>query len=610
MKKEYVFRFALAMCIFFLVYQFGVKPLFSNVSKPSANSGKWAEGLNSDAKPGYDVIVLGEDPEGIAAAVSAARLGAKTLLLAEGADLGGVISRCKLSQLEIPMGQSKKLLNGGILSEIYKELGNEFSLAKYMETVGGLVKNEKSLNVEFGVAFDSLMLEGGRIAGINALSGSEGKTYKGRFFIDATREGKLLDACKVPYTTGSEDLNLKNSFVPAALNFEMKGPIATDIIKLVQSKDGSLLKGFSDYKVLDTDIRIDNIQIFFPEEKRIILQGLEIENVNPMDSHQVAEAYDTAVKEAKNIADFLSKEFIQFKAWKFSEPAKSFYFRENRHFTGLYRLSVNDVLENRYFDDTIAMGASPVQSSKFANNGIYLTGNPVQYGIPLGCLVPLEPGNLMMIGAKASYSSLASTSAGTFGTGIAEGEASGVTAVYSLLRDIDPSEIIKDRESITELRGYLTRQGMYLPLMKFENANSSNWSYPAVRQLLTMGLIAGGMGNEFGFDKEAGEKDLAVILLNGIYRLGDDKYSLELDSKLRPHFTDAVLTRERAAEILDEMYGEKADAASAYKVACEKGYINDVMQLRLKDKKILTMDDVYYLGDYNIKLFTGKDIKN
>jgi hypothetical protein len=47
-----------------------------------------------------------------------------------------------------------------------------------------------------------------------------------------------------------------------------------------------------------------------------------------------------------------------------------------------------------------------------------------------------------------------------------------------------------------------------------------------------------------------------------------------------------------------------------YNKIAKQGYINDMMQLRLKEKKNLTMDDVYYLGAYNIKMYTGKDIKD
>ena len=610
MKKEFVFRLALALCIFFLVYQFGIKPIFNDNLKKSPSGVNWSEGLSSGSREGYDIIVLGGEPEGVAAAVSAARLGARTLLLAEGPDLGGVISRCMLSQLEAPSGSDNKLLGGSILSELYKELGSQFPAEKYTAAAARLTEKEKTLEVRVGSRFDSAVMGGGRLTDVNMAEGTGKKTYKGRFFIDATREGDLLEACKIPYVTGSGDLNLKDSFMPASLNFEMTGPAATDIKKLLQSDKSLFFKGLSEYRALDVNTRINDLRIFYPEAKKIILQGLEIADVSPMDGQRAGQAYATAVKEAENLALFLSGKFPQFKDWKFSKPAQAFYFRETKHFTGLYRLSVNDILENKYFDDTVAMGSYPIQTGKFAGGGMYLAGKPVQYGIPLGCLIPADVGNLLMVGSKASYSSLSASSAGTLGVGITEGEAAGVAAVYALLRSADPAEIVKDHEMTQELRSFLTKQKMYLPQQKFENKNASNWSYPAVRQLLTLGLIAGGAENDFDFDGGAKEKDLAVVLLNGIYRLGSGSYTLALDSRIRPYFSEKALTREAAAQILNALYGEKTPAGSAYGLACEKGRVNDIMRLRLKDKEILTMDDVYYLGAYNIKLFTGKDIKD
>lgn len=605
MKKEFVFRLAVALFIFFFVYQFGIRPIFVQPSE----RGQWAEGFSLNTGPDYDVVVLGEDPEGIAAAVSAARLGARTLLLAEGEDLGGIVARCKLVRLEMPSGQNSRLLNGGLLSEFFKELDGQFSVEKYRNTAEKLVAREKTLRVVYGAAFASAILEGGRLAGVNVKTGEETESFRGRFFIDATRDGSLLEACEVPFITGSGDLNLSGSFMPAMLNFEMTGPMTDGVKKLVNTQEDKFLKGVSDYKVHDSSIRIDNMKVYFTEEGKIVVEGIEAANVNPMDPDQVARVYGVAVKEAEALAFYLSNKFAEFKDWEYSESAKTLYFKENRHFSGLYRLDVNEVLENKYFDDTVAMGSYAIQLDKFADSGIYLAGKPVQYGIPLGCLVPAGPGNLMMVGSKASYSSLAASSAGTLGVGIAEGEASGVTAVYSLIRNTDPAAIIKDRDRIRELRDYLIRQKMYFPFERFDNKNSDHWSYPAVRQLLTLGLIAGGEENDYHFEAAAGEKDLAFILLNGVYRLGDAKYNLELDSKIRAHFNADPLTKEKAALILDELYGENADVESAYRIACEKKYINDVMQLRLKDKKILTIDDVYYLGAYNIKLYTGKDIK-
>jgi alkyl hydroperoxide reductase subunit AhpF len=110
MKKEFIFRMVLALGIFFLVYQFGIKPIVGDkISKStqttSDKSAEWVKSFVPSDGDGYDVIVYGEEPDGIAAAVSSARLGAKTLLLPQGKDLGGVVSHSMLTDLELPFGK-------------------------------------------------------------------------------------------------------------------------------------------------------------------------------------------------------------------------------------------------------------------------------------------------------------------------------------------------------------------------------------------------------------------------------------------------------------------------------------------------------------------------
>lgn len=611
MKKEFAFRFVLALGIFFLVYQFGIKPVFGNFShKSTATAGNWTKDISSSGQDDYDVIILGGEPDGIAAAVSAARLGARTLLLSEGKDLGGVISHCLLYDLEIPYGLNNEMLDRGILYELSRKLGSKFSVQKYISEVNSMVGSEKNIEVKYETVLDSPIITTHRLKGLNVDIGGEKKAYTGKIFIDSTRDGKLLAACKVPFVTGSEDLNLVGSFMPVKLYFEMQGKNAAGIEELIKSGKDGFIKKLKEYRPLYINSRINGLSIYNAGNGKIVVQGLETVGLNVVDKQKLAGSYKDAVKEAENLSVFLSGEFKQFKGWKFLKAADEFYIRESKHFSGEYVLTVNNILDNTYFGSTIAMGSYPVQFGKLTDAGSYTAGKPIQYGIPLGCIIPLNIDNILMTGAKISYSSLAASSAGTIGTGIATGEAAGVTAVYCILGKAYPAEIEseKSQQMLDELRRLLMKQKFYLPKIKTENRNAADWSFPAVRQLLSLGLVAGGADNNYNFDRKAKQQDLAILLLNGIYRLNPDSYSLDLDARIRPYFKDDTLTREKAAEILVTLYNMTDSTKTAYEQACEQGFVNDVMQLRFKNKSILTMDDVYYLSVYNIKLFTKKDI--
>ncbi|MBP3341058.1 MAG: FAD-dependent oxidoreductase, partial [Peptococcaceae bacterium] len=71
----------------------------------------------------YDVIVMGTEPEGIAAAVSAARNGMKTLLLGEDKALGGLMTIGELNFIDMCESRDGTVLTQGFFQEFYDAVG-------------------------------------------------------------------------------------------------------------------------------------------------------------------------------------------------------------------------------------------------------------------------------------------------------------------------------------------------------------------------------------------------------------------------------------------------------------------------------------------------------
>ncbi|MDD3148674.1 MAG: FAD-dependent oxidoreductase, partial [Candidatus Riflebacteria bacterium] len=95
----------------------------------------------------YDVIVTGGDAEGIAAAVAAARCGAKTLLVDTRPVPGGLLTRGWLNTIDLNLGHSGLPLNGGIFSEIYQQLDDQSFDVTHMETLLiRLIESESNLD--------------------------------------------------------------------------------------------------------------------------------------------------------------------------------------------------------------------------------------------------------------------------------------------------------------------------------------------------------------------------------------------------------------------------------------------------------------------------------
>ncbi|HEX2946782.1 MAG TPA: FAD-dependent oxidoreductase [Clostridia bacterium] len=612
MKKEHVFRLVLALGIFFLVYQFGIKPIFFNDNQTTkTNAQYWAGQLPKDSGTDYDVIVYGAEPQGISAALSSARLGARTLLISKDSDLGGIITDCMIPELELPAGQNGILLNSGILSELNKLLGRSFTGEKYLEVVKKLVSDEKNLKVLYNSAITGVTKSGVYLETLDLHTDKEDMKLSARMFIDASDDGALLDSCKVPYITGSEDLGLEKSFMPVGLNFEMTADSGVaikqdELGKLVKS--GEFYSRLNKYEVLYMHSRVDRLGVYFPDTGKVVISGLTVSDIDVTDTKDMEQAYKKEAEEARNLAAYLSENFSEFKGLSFSRAADSLRIVESRHYRGVSTLTVNNILDNKYPAETVAMGSYPVMIGKFASKGQFVAGKGIQYGISLGSLVPEKTSNLLMAGPRVSYTSLAASSAGTVGTSTAAGEAAGVAAVFCVARNENPANLNRENERFDEFKSMLGGTGMYLPNEAIKREFEDNWAYPAARQLLTLGLIGGGVKNDLKYDDPARQKDLAYILINGVYRLDRNAYTLDLDSRLRPYLSDSKLNYENTIKILGALYDFKGDTQTIYSKLCDQNRINQVMQLRLDESRGLTLSDVYYLGAYSIKSFTGKEI--
>lgn len=613
MKKELVFRLVLVLCIAFVVYQFGFKPYLSTGLPMGETVKKNRVAVNKpeEGETGYDVIVAGEEPDGIAAAVSASRTGARTLLVSESPGLGGTVTRALNNEFNLVYGHKKELLNRGFYIEIIRRLGKDASLDRYESVVGDIVKGEENLDVIYGAENLKPIMNGNTVVGVSVFLNGEEKLYRGKRIIDATKNGKLLVQCGVRYFEGSEDLNMKSSYMPVRLNFELEGVNYKDAVKEIETYGSNFDFILGKYSTSNVHIRIAGFDIAGNGSERVIVKGIEAFGLDVGNEKELKALYDAAVFEAKEFARFLSSRFNAFKNARFARAGGIFIIPEYRHFAGEYVLAVRDILENRDFKDKIAMGSNPVEAGKFAEGGKkYIVGKPVQYGMPIGCIIPAKVENILMTGGKISYSSLAASSAANMAVDVAVGQSAGIIAAYSAMKNVSPRQMALnlDEETAGEIRRLQKRQGMYLPNFNIENKNASHWCYKALIELCSLGLVAGGSENDYRFGDDAKQEDLGYILLNGVYRLSPEKYSLEFDSGVRPYLNAEKLTKDKMAEILLRFHGKQVPRENVFEAACRLGYIDEQAQSRLRNKNAPTLEDVYYVGAHNIKLYTGKSI--
>ncbi len=145
----------------------------------------------------YDVAVYGGTPAGVTAAIQAAKLGRKVVLISHNQHVGGMTSG-GLTATDV----GKEDTIGGLALEFYKRLGKvvDYSPSE-AETLYRKMLDEAGVAVIYSSFLKSVEMSDGRIGSISL---ETGKTIKASVFIDSTYEGDLLAAANVSYRVGRE----------------------------------------------------------------------------------------------------------------------------------------------------------------------------------------------------------------------------------------------------------------------------------------------------------------------------------------------------------------------------------------------------------------------
>jgi len=555
----------------------------------------------------YATIVIGSEPEGIASALACARTGLKTLLVTEDSDLGAYITSGKISSMNPQKGyiNGKRVsLNEGIYEEIFGKFSIGFSSREYETQIKKLVEAEKSLEVIYNSKVTDVEIDNQTLRAIT-VENSRGKfTYKAQNFIDATLDGKLLKLCGTPFKKGSEDIGFREFYSPVEFNFCVTG-VDTEALRKSR-KTTNFLDDFQlallSYKKIKPNTKIVSPAFIILNESEVVISGLQVYGVNVEDEGALKAAYKEAEQEAIMLTAYLKNVVSAFRDCKYKEGPADLFIPEYLHYEGRYTLTVADIMENRSFEDGIALCSEKVDASKFTKDNLeYIVVSPHVYSIPLGSIIPVNLENVLMTGAKASFSSLAATSAGTIPARITVGESAGLVSAYSFLNQISPLEILNRPEELKNLRKYLKRGGVYLEdfseyiLVEGTQERLVDLPvYPYIKVLAEYGLIAGGTDNDYRLDSRVSQELLAVLLKNAMVKMAPDFYTLEMDELLTKYEKKATLTGETAGEMILDVLGiswEEGKALSRMKEVLPSDLLDD-----LGKEEPVTMDVVYVLA--------------
>lgn len=552
----------------------------------------------------YDVIVVGSDPEGIAAALSAARNGMKTLLLSKDSTPGGLYTLGALNFIDVPETRDGTLLVGGIYEEFVNAVGGSgFDIVNAANVFNDMLTDEDNLTVRYGAKFQEPVMNGNTITGVTVLEeGDMLVTYNAPYIIDATQDGDVAAAAGAPYTYAGEDIGERDREMGVTLVFRVSGVNWDSMCRYLTIKrgigeifnkstsmgvSGNTAWGISDegyaYEPSDEAMRLRGFNMAKQDNGDVLVNALLIFDVDPLDEASREEGIARAKAELENIIPYLQDEFWGFGDCELAGTAEDLYVRESRHITCEYNLTIDDVLENRDQDDRIAVTSYPVdvQPTKTQTYGT-VVGYPDQYAVGYKSLVPQDVDGLLVVGRAAGYTSLAAGSARIVPTGMACGEAAGVAVAVAKAQSATPRDLVDDDAAIAEIQEKLTAQGAKLDHTQTHEEVMDHWAYPGVKVLRSLGVLDGGYDNNYYLDDTITMNRYQNMVNNAVKKAG-----FALSEKI--YVNEEIPAR----QIIGTMARAVIELEGADKLADD----NDVYMNALKERGIMTDELAEYFTD-------------
>ena len=548
----------------------------------------------TDVQKSYDLIVVGSDPEGVAAAVSGSRNGLSTLLVDTRPVPGGLMTQGWLNTIDMNY-RVKRILNEGIFLEFFHRVeGDSFDVGTAQAVFNDLINAEDQLDLLLGVdSFAPLVSRvtdkdgvGAEVTGVRVdMPDGQSREIRAKRIIDATQDADLAAAAGVPYTFGQEDLGLAGHNMAVTLVFKLQGITPEDWLRIstylnYQDKDpysganslsawgfGTEMEG---YRPTNQRVNMRGLNLGRQLDGSVLVNALHIFGVDPENPASLEYARQLAERELPHIIRYLRNNIPGMTNVELGGVAPELYVRESRHIQAEYRLTIDDVLENRDFADRVAFGSYPVdiQSTGPGKPGL-VVGRPAQYAIPFRCLVPLGVDGLLVVGRSAGYDSLAHGSARVIPVGMATGQAAGAAAALSVQRGQGFRELAASSSAMEELQARLQLQGVVLEPFQIVNRLAAHPAYEGLQFMRSLGLAYGGYANDYRLDEDLTAGKFAELLTKAARQAG-----VELPRPASTRAGEQVLSISEAASILARSLGQGLGQYNAYYYLTSEGYWN------------------------------------
>ncbi|MFA7372470.1 MAG: FAD-dependent oxidoreductase [bacterium] len=433
-----------------------------------------------------DVLVAGGGVAGIAAALSAAGNGAKTILLERYGFLGGTVTSCPMSWIggyneEVHSGIIREMIfrlrqKGGITREFYNPVIGGLMLEVSLDTfkeVSVLMLHEAGVELLLHCWIADSIVEDGSVKGVIIESKSGRQAISSGVTIDATGDGDVVARAGAAFEKGRPDdgkmqamtlcgPTMDNVDVSVLLEFvrEYRRRHPEEIREFIDGDPVFAVSGFTG--MIEGAKREGNLGLLYDT---IWINGKKGSNMVDLSGSFVPDADGTSMSdltlaEAESLTqlscmvDFARRYIPGFNgSRRLDRGSAAIGVRETRRLVGEYMLTEEDIVAGRKFDDVVARNSTPMDVHNPEGNQSWTEVKP--YDIPYRCLVPQDINGLIAAGRCISATHRALASVRFIPCCMGTGEAAGLAAALATRSDIYPRQV-----DISELQDTLRDQGV------------------------------------------------------------------------------------------------------------------------------------------------------
>ena len=453
-----------------------------------------------------DVCVVGGGSAGTAAAVSAARKGAKVVLVERGISLGGLATQgCVFpcmptfadgSDTPYITDLNKRMEKQGVSpfqdvedSDTFYGGGRGRYIPEYLAFVYDEMCEEAGVDILYNATLVGAVTDEGRIDNCVVQTIEGPGRIQAKVFVDATGDALLSRLVGVTAERGSEKTGRNQ---PMTLRFEMGGIDAPKVHHFFRDdlKDGwktargekvlakALKEGrfpfveFDKMKTTEkffqggvargelTEDDILYIQAFTIPGKTGVM-SMNCPEMPPLsfsstDAVSISKAVTFGRKMMRRLAGFFINNIPGFEKAYISREASMVGVRESWRIRGKYYMDAEDYLKAHHFPDAVCRTAYPIDIHDVKLDLFEKLKKGEYYEIPYRALVTNEISNLLVVGRCASGSFAAQASFRIQPTCMSMGEAAGIAAAWGISRKVPINEI-RWEELPEENRSYVSK---------------------------------------------------------------------------------------------------------------------------------------------------------